>query len=167
MINKYNIQAELMKILASHPIKPVKKKKDNVNHNDFPVHIDRKLRGPNVERVLTYQMPSMMRSGRNYGEYCTDFIEQNALELYLLGRLDDDMGEGVDRLKERIEKRNPHTKIFAQGIVKLASKQIDNFDDEEIINATVRDKINLLRERRDYGTPKKKRKKKKIIIFSK
>jgi len=143
----------------------VKSKRGMKNSSIFPdtsikSQNKRRLKGPSVDRVNTYQMPYMMRSGRNYGEYCTDFIEQNALELYMLGRLDEDMGEGVSRLKKRIEDRNPHTKIFEQGIVKLASKQIDNFDDEEIINATVRDKINLLRERRDYGIPKKKRKKK-------
>jgi len=92
-------------------------------HHDFPKHIDKKLRGPLVNRIETYQMPYMMRSNRNYGEYCTDFIEQNALELYLLGKFNDDMGTDIARLKQCIEDRNPHTKIFAQGIVKLGSKE--------------------------------------------
>ncbi len=116
----------------------------------------RRLKGPLVDRINAYQMPFMARSGRNYGEYCTDFIEQNALELYMLGRLDKDMGEGVSRLKKRIEARNPNTKIFAQGIVKLASKKQQYIDGEKIVNSTLKEKINLLRERRDYGIPKKK-----------
>ena len=142
----------------------------NASHHSFPKHVVKKIKDPNynrklsgtiVERVNTYQMPHMMRSNRNYGEYCTDFIEQNALELYLLGKLDDDMGTGVARLKQRIEDRNPHTKIFQQGIVKLASKKKSFIDGEENVNATLRSKVTLLRDRRDYGIPPKKKRKRK------
>ena len=113
----------------------------------------------NKYNIQAYQTPRMMRGNRNYGEYCTDFIEQNVLELYMLGRLHEDTGMSINILKRRIEAKNPHTKMFAQGIVKLSSKKISDFDDEEIINATIKNKINLLRDQLDYGIPKKRKKK--------
>jgi len=68
-----------------------------------------------------------LKGGRDYGEFCTDQIEQNAYELFLEGKLNDKFSE----LKEKIEARNPNTKIFTNGIIKSAS-------------------INPLKEKRDY-----------------
>lgn len=90
---------------------------------------------------------SFLKSGRDYGEYCTDQIEENALELYLIGKLDVD----CKRLKQRIEDRNPHTKIFQESIVKTASKKYQYINHETIVNEIVKSNLQPLRERRDYG----------------
>ena len=115
-----------------------------------------------------------LRSGRNYGEYCSDFIEQNALELYHLGKLP----KVVEKI---VEARNPKTKMFRKqisldvkskwpvaskkGIIKTASKKklnkdydyekvIKNIYDYELGKKPSKNKrydFVPLKERRDYG----------------
>lgn len=100
-----------------------------------------------------------LKGGRDYGEYCTDFIEQNALELFLESKFKE---FGCLELRQKIEDRNPHTKIFQEGIVKVASKKKKkNYDSEQIIKNVYEyetgkkpSKVNVsqpLMERRDYG----------------
>jgi len=57
-----------------------------------------------------------LRDGRNYGEYCSDFIEQSALELYHLGKL-------PKEIQCLVEERNPRTKIFRKRINKDVKSQ--------------------------------------------
>lgn len=111
-----------------------------------------------VKGATKYPKQAMMRmematpylkGGRDYGEYCTDFIEQNALELYMLGKFKE---YGCVDLRNQIEARNPHTKIFQQGIVKIASKSKIQEIAEEIIKHHSKSRVvQPLRERRDYG----------------
>lgn len=98
-------------------------------------------------RSLVQERGVYLKPGRDYGEYCTDQIEETALELHMLGKLDDENG-GIDKLRKQIEDRNPHTKIFQEGIVKVASKSPKkSYNYEQIISNV----MNPLRERRDYG----------------
>lgn len=105
-------------------------------------------------RSIVQERGVYLKSGRDYGEYCTDQIEETALELYILGKLDDE-NSCLDELRKKIENRNPHTKIFQEGIVKIASKkEIEKkkkLDYEKIISNVI---MNPLRERRDYGKGK-------------
>ncbi len=82
---------------------------NNTNHNvdliedranDFP-HPTNEIWGPgHMPGDRFYRVIGALRNGRDYGEYCTDFIEENALELYLNGV---DLGS----LGEELKARNP------------------------------------------------------------
>ena len=53
--------------------------------HDIP-HSCMEIRGPNdMQGDQYYRIIGTLRSQRDYGEFCSDFIEENALELYLNG----------------------------------------------------------------------------------
>lgn len=90
-----------------------------------------------------------LRRGRDYGEYCSDFVEQNALELYK--KFKSRGWPFPERLANSIMERNPK-------ILKFASKQKpkDSYDSEKIVDDIVQSEITKrvvmpLMVRRDYG----------------
>ncbi len=91
--------------------------------NQFPHPVD-EIWGPNsMPGDQFYRVIGTLRNQRDYGEYCTDFIEENALELYLNGV---DLGS----LGHELKARNPKEfgkikcdKINSQNTGKVSCSQ--------------------------------------------
>jgi len=88
-------QREVTLVEKPHDVTLIENRQD-----DFP-HPVNEIWGPNsMPGDQFYRVIGALRNGRDYGEYCTDFIEENAIELYLNGV---DLGQvGID-----LKARNP------------------------------------------------------------
>lgn len=71
---------------------------ERATHFPHPVN---EIWGPDAKKGdMYYRVIGTLRDRRDYGEYCSDFIEENAIELYL-------NGIELGKLGEELKERNP------------------------------------------------------------
>jgi hypothetical protein len=76
----------------------VRELSERSTHFPHPVN---EIWGPNAKKGdMYYRVIGTLRDRRDYGEYCSDFIEENTIELYL-------NGIELGKLGEELKKRNP------------------------------------------------------------